>query len=57
MWIGRTARAVAALAAVGLALQILPGFDQVNGEILALTVPAHFGLAWGVLEAWPSVEG
>lgn len=57
MWIGRTARAVAGLAAVGLALQILPGFDQVNGEILALTVPAHFGLAWGVLEAWPSVEG
>ena len=56
-WTVRAATTVAVLAASGLVLQILPGLDQVNGEILALTVPAHFGLAWGVLKAWPSVEG
>ena len=56
-WTRRVATAVAGLAAAGLVLQLLPGFDQVNGEILALTVPAHFGLAWGVLKAWPTVEG
>ncbi|HEX6940955.1 MAG TPA: DUF4105 domain-containing protein [Longimicrobiales bacterium] len=36
---------VAALSAAGLLLQLLPAFDQVNGEIIALALPAHFGLA------------
>ena len=57
LWTGRAATTVAALAVAGFVLQILPGLDQVNGEILALTVPAHFGLAWGVLKAWPPVGG
>jgi len=57
VWTGRAVGAVAALAVTGLVLQILPGLDQVNGEILALTLPAHLGLAWGVLEAWPPAGG
>ena len=56
-WTGRVAATVAALAVAGLVLQILPGLDQVNGEILALTVPAHIGLAWGALRAWPPAQG
>lgn len=37
--------AVAALSALGLVLQVLPGLDQVNGTIIALALPAHLGLA------------
>jgi len=36
---------VAAAAVVGLVLQAIPGLDQVNGEIIALWLPAHLGLA------------
>jgi len=38
--------AIVALSVAGLLLQILPGFDQVNGEIIALTLPVHVGLSW-----------
>jgi hypothetical protein len=38
------ALAVAALAVLGLLLEVLPGFDQVNHDILALMLPAHLGL-------------
>ena len=48
----RPARAVAlgvaALSALGFALQALPGLDQPNGEIIALALPAHAALAWGL---------
>ncbi|MFQ5580106.1 MAG: DUF4105 domain-containing protein [Nitrospiria bacterium] len=37
---------IAALSIVGLLLQALPGLDQVNGEVIALTLPIHVGLAW-----------
>ena len=47
--------AVAALSMGGLLLQLLPGLDQVNGEVLALMLPAHLGLAWGVSRAWSSL--
>jgi hypothetical protein len=51
-WALRPARQLGALAALsslaGLALQVLPGFDQQNGEILALAVPVNVGLAWGM---------
>ena len=57
VWAGRAAVTVGALALAGLVLQILPGWDQVNGEILALTVPAQLGLTWGTLKAWPSAKG
>ncbi len=56
-WSRGSALAVAGLAVAGLALQVLPGVDQVNGEIVALAVPAHLGLAWGTHRAWPSTVG
>ncbi len=47
------AKVVGGVAITGLFVQVLPGFDQVNGEVLAVLLPAHVGLAWGVLRAWP----
>ena len=38
--------AVAALSLLGLALQAIPGLDQVNGPIVALALPANLSLAW-----------
>jgi hypothetical protein len=43
----RVAAAVALLAALGFLLQGLPAFDQTNGEIVALALPVHAGIAWG----------
>jgi uncharacterized protein DUF4105 len=40
---------VAAVAFVGFAMQVLPWFKQVNGEVIALALPAHLALAWCVL--------
>ena len=34
--------------------QVLPGFDQVNGEVIALTLPAHLGLYSGLV--WSKVS-
>jgi hypothetical protein len=46
---GRTlALAIGVLSALGLALKVLPPFYQVNGQILALFVPANLGLMAGV---------
>ena len=47
------AKVVGGVAIAGFCIQVLPGFDQVNGEVLAVLLPAHAGLAWGVLRAWP----
>jgi hypothetical protein len=47
------AKVVSAVAIAGLCVQVLPGFDQVNGEVVAVLLPAHAGLAWGALRAWP----
>jgi uncharacterized protein DUF4105 len=41
--------AVLVIALLGLAMKILPWFYQVNGEIIALTLPAHVAVAWAVL--------
>ncbi len=46
----RTARLAAGVSALGLAMQIVPGIDQVNGYYLAVAVPAHLALAWGLNE-------
>ena len=35
---------VVALSALGLCLKLLPGFDQVNGPVIALALPAHLGM-------------
>jgi hypothetical protein len=42
MWI---AFAAAGLSVLGLLLQALPGFDQPNGEVIALVLPAHLVMA------------
>jgi len=39
---------VAALSALGLAAKLLPGFYQVNGQVIALALPAHIGVALGL---------
>jgi hypothetical protein len=51
--IDHVAKLVVGVAIAGFFVQVLPGFDQVNGEVLAVLLPAHVGLAWGVLRAWP----
>jgi hypothetical protein len=40
----RWARIVAGLAVLGFVGQILPAFDQVNGDVIALTLPLHLGV-------------
>lgn len=40
---------VALLAVLGLLLKPLPGFDQMNHDILALMIPAHLGFAAALL--------
>ncbi len=56
-WRGRAGRALlliagtaAGLSALGFVLQVLPGFDQANGELIALALPAHLGLLWALWE-------
>ena len=42
---------VAAVTVLGFLLQLLPGLDQVNGEVIALVLPPNLALAWGVWRA------
>jgi hypothetical protein len=46
---------VAALALLGFVVQILPAFYQVNGEIIAMILPAHVGIALALWRrsVWP----
>jgi len=39
------AAGIAMLSLAGLALQVLPWFQQVNGPVIALALPAHLGVA------------
>ncbi|HET8656815.1 MAG TPA: DUF4105 domain-containing protein [Longimicrobiaceae bacterium] len=52
-WAARPARVFALLVAfsslLGLVLQALPWFRQVNGEIIALALPINLALAWATL--------
>jgi len=41
-------RVIAVIALVGLVMQALPWFNQVNGAVIALSLPAHLVLAWAV---------
>ena len=43
----RVALVIAGLSLLGLVLQALPALDQVNGEVIALALPMHLGIAWG----------
>jgi len=49
--LARTAAVLAGLSFLGLLLQALPGFDQVNGSIVALALPAHLGVAAALARA------
>jgi len=46
------ALAAAVLSAVGLIAKILPSMYQVNGEIIALALPANIGMALAVRMVW-----
>jgi len=50
---------VAAVAALGFVIQILPAFYQVNGEIIAMILPAHVGIALALWHrgVWPARDG
>lgn len=39
---------VASLSAIGFLLQVHPAFQQQNGDVIALALPAHLGLVWGL---------
>ena len=54
---GRVSRIVAALAVLGYVIQIAPGFDQVNGEVIALLLPAHVGIAFALARREFSLAG
>jgi hypothetical protein len=43
---GRLALVVAGLSVLGFVLQVFPGIDQVNGEIIALMMPVHIAIAY-----------
>ncbi len=49
----RTAQLAAGVSVLGLVMQVVPGIDQVNGYHLAVTVPAHLAVAWGVRATVP----
>jgi hypothetical protein len=38
---------LAALSLGGLVLKLIPGFSQVNGEVIGLALPIHLGVAAG----------
>lgn len=42
----RWALVVSLLSIAGFVLQVLPWFNQVNGDIIALVMPIHLGVAW-----------
>jgi hypothetical protein len=50
-------RVVAVIAFVGLVMQALPWFNQVNGAVIALALPAHVVLAWAVAALTVQPEG
>jgi hypothetical protein len=45
---------IAVVAIVGLAMKVLPWFDQVNVAVIAMTLPAHIALAWGLRTLVPA---
>ncbi len=48
-WARTASLAVAGLSLLGLAVQAVPTFDQVNGEIVALALPVHLAVAAALL--------
>ncbi len=48
----RIAGVVATISFLGLIAQAFPGFGQVNGEMIALAMPIHLGLYYGLVWSW-----
>ena len=48
-------KVVTGLSLLGLLLKIVPIFEQGNGEAIALALPVHLGLLWGIYTAQASV--
>jgi hypothetical protein len=48
---------VAGLALLGLLLKLIPAFYQVNGEIIALALPIHLGVAGGIAQLTRQAKG
>jgi hypothetical protein len=42
-------KVIAGFAILGLVMKVVPIFNQVNGEVIALTLPAHVVVLWAVL--------
>jgi len=47
-WAWPAAVSVAGLSVLGLVVKLLPGFDQVNGPVIAMALPAQLGIAAGI---------
>lgn len=47
-WGCRLTAAVAALSVLGFVMQVLPGLDQRNAQIIAVALPVNLALAWTV---------
>ncbi len=47
-WAWPVAVSVVGLSVLGLVLKLLPGFDQVNGPVIAMALPAQVGIAAGI---------
>jgi hypothetical protein len=52
-WAAAVAVALCGISVAGLVVQALPGFDQVTGEVIALALPVHAGMALGLRHAFP----
>ena len=50
-WSRTLGMVLAGLSLLGFVLQVLPGVDQVNGPVVALLLPIHFGVLLGLLRA------
>jgi Domain of unknown function (DUF4105) len=50
-WARLLSRGLLVLSVVGLALKLLPAFQQFNGQVIALTLPIHLGMAIGLQRA------
>jgi Domain of unknown function (DUF4105) len=51
-WAGALALGLTAVSLLGFVLQVLPGMDQVNGQVIALALPIHVGFALGLRRAF-----
>lgn len=53
----RFAVIVAGISVLGFILQVIPGLDQVNGDVIALAMPLHLGVVALLLALRPELPG